>query len=345
MTQARSTTDISLVLTPMQVPEAVPNGAELAQGLTGRRPREIRAPSVPILVVYPGEASELVMQVHNQSREPLQLQYQVQGDFPAEWCQFRAEGAEARPGQTLEAVLSFNLPSDYLEQAYSVDQLPLRLDYRGRLTVLSLNPGTGGRTLEHRDFQLYLRPRSLYLDFLPDLYRELDFVGRFLKVFEQTFEPAVNSLDSLWAYLDPLTAPQALLPFLTHWVGWNFDAPLDPRRQRFLIRHALQIYRWRGTRRGLRFYLHMATGLPLDDHRPSESAKHIGIHESFSQGLILGEAHLGEDTSLGGGQPFHFAVHLRPDPQHTIETALVHQIIRQEKPAFCTYDLIIEPPP
>ena len=345
MTQARSTTDISLVLTPMQVPEAMPSGGELAQGLTGSRPREIRAPSLPSLVIYPGESSELVIQVQNQSRQTLQLQYQVQGDFPADWCQFRAEGSEVRPGQTLEAVLYFSLPADYLEQPYPAEQLPLRLDYRGRLTVLSLNPSTGGRTLDHRDFQVYLRPRSLYLDFLPDLYRDLDFVGRFLKVFEQTFEPAVNSLDSLWAYLDPLTAPQALLPFLTHWVGWNFDIPLEPRRQRFLIRHALQIYRWRGTRRGLRFYLHLATGLPLDDHLVSESAKHIGIHESFSQGLILGEACLGEDASLGGGQPFHFTIHLRPEPQHTIEAALVHQIIRQEKPAFCTYDLIIEPPP
>lgn len=345
MTQARSTTDISLVLTPMQVPDAVPNGSELAQGLAGSHPRDLRAPSLPNLVIYPGEPSELVIQVHNQSREPLQLQYQVQGDFPADWCQFRAEGSEARPGQTLEGVLYFTLPADYLEQAYTAEQLPLRLDYRGRLTVLSLNPASGGRTLEHRDFQVVVRPRSLYLDFLPDLYREIDFVGRFLQVFEQTFEPTVNALDSLWAYLDPLTAPQSLLPFLTHWVGWNFDAPLDPRRQRFLIRHALQIYRWRGTRRGLRFYLHLATGLPLDDHLSHESAKHIGIHETFSQGLILGEASLGENASLGGGQPFHFAIHLRPDPHHTIDTALVHQIITQEKPAFCTYDLIVEPPP
>jgi hypothetical protein len=152
-------TDISLVLTPMQVPETVPNGSELAPGLTGSRPRDIRAPSVPSLAVYPGEASELVMPVHNQSREPLQLQYQVQGDFPAEWCQFRAEGAEMRPGQPLEVMLYFNLPSDDLEQAYSVDQLPLRLDYRGCLTVLSLNPGTGGILLNIATFRFTCAPR------------------------------------------------------------------------------------------------------------------------------------------------------------------------------------------
>jgi len=61
----------------------------------------------------------------------------------------------------------------------------------------------------------------LYAKFLPAIYQELDFVGRFLKIFEQAFEPAVNSLDTLWAYLDPTTAPQGLLPFLAHWVGWT----------------------------------------------------------------------------------------------------------------------------
>jgi phage tail-like protein len=345
MTQARSLTAFSLVLTPMQVPEAVPGESELAQGLTGSPLPGAPRPTSPSLVLHPGEPSELMVQIRHQATDPLQLQYQVQGDFPAEWCQFRAEGVDLRPGQQIEGVLYFAIAPDYLEQPHPADQLPLRLDYRGRLTVVSTNLATGSRYLENRDFQLHLRPRSLYLDYLPDLYREIDFVGRFLKVFEQTFEPAVNTLDSLWAYLDPLTAPTAMVPFLAHWVGWACDLPLDPQRQRFLIRHALQIYRWRGTRRGLRFYLHLATGLPLDDHLEAESAKHIGIHETFSQGLVLGTTHLGEDATLGGGQPYHFNVCLRPPTHHPIDETLVHQIIIQEKPAFCTYNLLIEPPP
>lgn len=344
MTQARSTVAFSLVLTPMQVPEAVPSESELVQALTGSRTTGARGPTLPSLVLHPGEPSELMVQIRNQSAAALQLEYQVQGDFPPEWCQFRAEGADLRSGQQIEGVLYFAIAPDYLEQTCPVEALPLRLDYRGRLTVLSINPTTGSRYLENRDFQLYLRPRSLYLDFLPDFYREIDFIGRFLKVFEQTFEPAVNTLDSLWAYLDPLTAPSALLPFLAHWVGWDFDAPLHPQRQRFLIRHALEIYRWRGTRRGLRFYLHLATGLPIGDDIEAESAKPIGIHEAFSQGLVLGAAHLGEDASLGGGRPYHFTICLRPGPDHPIDEALVRHIVDQEKPAFCTYDLEIHRP-
>jgi phage tail-like protein len=344
MTQARSTTAFSLVLTPMQVPEAAPvsemtqaweqaSGSSIPMGI---------APTNLGLVLRPGEPSELMVQIRSQSPEPLQLQIQVEGDFPPEWCQIRTEGLELRPGQQMEGVLYFAIAPDYLEQPHSAEQLPLKLDFRGQLTVVSANPNTGTRHIETQRFHLYLRPRSLYLDFLPDLYRDVDFVGRFLKVFEQTFEPTVHTLDTLWAHLDPLTAPTALLPFLAHWVGWAFDAPIHPLRQRFLIRHAMQIYRWRGTRRGLRFYLHLATGLPLDEHLEAESAKHIGIQEPATQGFVLGAAHIAEDSTLGGGQPYHFTVTLRPDGDYPIDELMVRQIIEREKPAFCTYDLAID---
>ncbi len=341
MTATHAKAAFSLVLTPMQVPEAIVEDAELVRGLTGGVTSNT-SPSGPSLVLRPGETSEMMVQIRNQSGDPLQVHYQIQGDFPPEWCQFRTEGVDLRPGQQLEGGLYVAIAPNYLEQSLTADQLPLKLDYQGRITIVSTNQKSGQRYLESRDFQLHLRPHSDYLEFLPDLYREVDLVGRFLKIFEQTFEPAVNTLDTLWAYLDPLTAPHTLLPFLAHWVGWTFDSPLPVQRQRFLIRHALQIYRWRGTRRGLRFYLHLATGLPSDDHLPTETQKHIGIHEAFHQGLVLGTANLGQDAILGGGQPYHFTVHLRPERDQPIDESLVRQIIAQEKPAFCTYDLVID---
>jgi phage tail-like protein len=70
---------------------------------------------------------------------------------------------------------------------------------------------------------LHVRPDSRYLKFLPTVYREVDLIGRLLKVFEQSLDPAIQTLEMLWAYLDPLTAPEALLPFLAYWVGWPSD--------------------------------------------------------------------------------------------------------------------------
>jgi len=184
---------------------------------------------------------------------------------------------------------------------------------------------------------------TFYLDFLPNIYRESDFTSRFLAIFEQAFEPAVQTLDVLWAHLDPLTAPAAMLPFLAYWVGFPVDPRWTETKQRRLIRRAIEIYQWRGTKRGLRLYLHLYTDLPLDDDVPNEADKHISITELASSGFVLSTSDLGEGNMLGGGRPFHFIVRLRPiEPDQSIDEDLVRQIINREKPAFSTYDLFIE---
>ncbi len=343
MTQARSGQTYRLLLTPMQVPDAVPS-FELAVALADDT--FFQAPDLahPLsLLIRPGEPSELIVQVQNYGANPLQINLQVSGDFPSEWCRIGGiEGSELPPEHQLDAVLYFAIATDFFEQSYSGQQVPLKLDYQGQLTLTLRDGETGQPQRETRPFKLHIRPRSLYLNFLPDLYRDIDFVGRFLKLFEETFEPSVNTLETMWAHLDPLTAPTAFLPFLSHWVGWSFQAPISIERQRFLIRHAMQIYRWRGTRRGLRFFLHLATGLPLDEHLRDEASKHISITENFSQGFVLGVAHIGQDATLGGSRPFHFSICLRPEGDYPIDETLVRSIIEQEKPAFCSYDLQVE---
>ncbi|MBT9314530.1 phage tail protein [Leptothoe spongobia] len=301
------------------------------------------SPQATRLQLHPGELGELVVRIKHQGDTPLQLQFSVTGDVPRDWWQLRTEGSELPANHQMEAVLYFAIASDFFERPLSPQQLPLRLDYKGQLKVTAISPR--GDSEEHLSpFEVLVRPPSLYLDFLPDIYRRIDIVGRFLKIFETTFEPTVDILDHLWAYLDPLTAPRSMLPFLSHWVGWSFEAPLSLEQQRTLIRYAMEIYRWRGTRRGLRFYLHLASGLPLDDHLPDESQKSIGIHENFSPGHVLGQTVLGSSTILGGSRPCHFSVHLRAPDNYSLDEALIRTIIDQEKPAFSSYDLAIETP-
>ncbi|WP_390624670.1 phage tail protein [Anthocerotibacter panamensis] len=290
------------------------------------------------LVAYPGEPSEMVLHLYNQS--PTQtlhnLKIQVEGDFPAYWCRLGTEGRELLPQKQMDAVLYFQIPATFFEDD-ARSHAPLNADYTCRLTI-TYREGNDTQIICEQ-FPFHVRPRSLYLNYLPQLYREVDFIGRFLKVFEETFEPAVQIMDTLWAYLDPLTAPEAMLPFLAHWVAWPVEFHWPLVQQRRLIRHALEIYRWRGTRRGLRFYLHLYTGLPLDEDLP-EAAKHISIVEPTGQGFVLAQARLGEGALLGGGRPYHFIVHLRGASQ--VDEGLVRQILDQEKPAFCTYELYID---
>ena len=220
-----------------------------------------------------------------------------------------------------------------------------QLNFRGCLSVYtdqSLSQGAILYPIQESNFELNVRPRSTYTEFLPVVYQEVDYIHRFIKIFEQAFDPVVNSFSSMWAHLDPLTAPQALLPFLAHWVDWSIDSQLDLTHQRRLIRRAVEIYRCRGTRKGLRFYLHLYTGLPLDEQIDREEDKSISITEPFGQGCVLGLAHVGEDAIIGGGKAYHFDVRLRAQPDSPIDEQLVRRIINQEKPAFCSYSLRIE---
>ncbi|MEM8715157.1 MAG: phage tail protein [Cyanobacteria bacterium P01_A01_bin.3] len=353
MTQATLQPALGLNLTPMRVPEAVPVPASVqvptAMGADGRRTGKgivdvtsERIRSGTDLLVRPGEPSELVVHLTNSGDRPLEVEIHVEGDCPPQWYSLALESSQVQPRQRVALVVMFSVPSDFFEHQ---EPLPhggrLRLDYRAHLRVFANELGSGRQVQEFATVNVAVRPPSLYLDFLPNLYREVDAIGRLLAIFEQAFEPSVQALNTMWAHLDPLTAPEALLPFLAHWVGWSSDARWSIQQQRRLIRRAVEIYRWRGTRRGLRLYLHLYTGLPLED--ASGRPPTIDIQEQPPGGLSLGEGQLGFNAIIGGGRPFHFTVTLRPPEDMPLDESLMRTIIEQEKPAFCTYDLEIEP--
>ena len=376
MVSALSQQGISLQLTPMQLPEAVPQpGVALAE------PNELATAAIQenlrCLVLHPGEPARMSLQVQNWEAGSLRLILGIEGSFPVkwykivtpaaatttevknnsrnsrlrrspesylppvEWQEIGPEGIEVTAKGSWTGELVFSVPNNFFEDRHAITSGKterLNLDLHGSLSVYahrSIKRKPVLQLMEQADFNLYVRPHSNYVNFLPILYREVDFINRFIAIFEQAFEPVVNSFNSMWANLDPLTCPQALLPFLAHWVAWPVEPHWSLNHQRRLIRRAVEIYRWRGTRKGLRLYLHLYTGLP-------ETDQHISITAPFGQGMVLGNSRLGEDTVVGGGNPYHFVVRLRSDRNTKIDEQLVRQIIDSEKPAFCTYELIIE---
>lgn len=351
----------------MQLPEAVARSdlflGELEQTATAVQKKS--------LTVHPGEPTPVIVQIENWEVSPQQLIVRVKGNFPDDWCQLvpetpkqitntRNSGDQWYPIDSEEieipakgkwsGELLFCIPDNFFEDWQASEygnKKPLDIDFHGSVSVYTRNSDnreSAAALMAQVDFALCVRPQSSegYVDRLPHIYREQDFVNRFIVMLEQAFDPIVISFKSMWANLDPLTCPQALLPFLAHWVAWPLEADWNLKQQRRLIRHAVELYRWRGTRKGLRLYLHLYTGLPLDDDIPQEANKHISIIEPFSSGWVLGTSRLGVDTVLGGGKPYHFLVRLRCEGDRSIDEQLVRRIIESEKPAFCTYELIIE---
>lgn len=345
MTQTHDFPPLQIRLMPMELSDTVPQavGKNVARSPLAGLGAETGKISDCQILVHPGEPTEILLKLENPGNRRFRLNVQIEADFPTQWYRLGMEGYEIPPKSEIEAVLYFQIPSNFFERQEVLGAgESLRLDYRGRVYVYYEEIDTNRQLSEIADFNLYVRPRSLYLNFVPEFYREVDFIGRLLKIFEQAFEPSVETFDVLWSYLNPLTAPETLLPFVAYWVGWKMNPALPLERQRHLISKAIEIYRWRGTRKGLRLYLSMALDLPLDEELP-ENQKHITIQEIFGRGLIINETRIGEGAIVGGGKPYHFIVILRTERSHLIDENLVRQIIDKEKPAFCTYELYIEP--
>jgi phage tail-like protein len=371
MVSTLTTKGVSIRLTPMQISETPSSGGG------GLGEAEVTsADRWAAIDVHPGELCRVALEIKNEESQPQTLTLKLDGTFPLHWCHVKAEASSAMNSteivsdqdsdepslgteidlETVEVPakkswhtdLWFLVPQDFFEGQEALQENNknfLSPTFAGCLSVYanqSSRQGLRQTAIEQSDFVLNIQPRSDYTAFLPTVYQEVDFIHHFIKIFEQAFDPVVNSFNSMWANLDPLTAPQSLIPFLAHWVDWPIDSQLGLLQQRKLIRRAVEIYRWRGTRKGLRFYLHLYTGLPLDEELIQEEDKSISITEPFGQGCIFGVAHVGKDAVIGGGKPYHFRVRLRTNPDNPIDEQLVRRILDREKPVFCTYDLWIE---
>lgn len=102
---------------------------------------------------------------------------------------------------------------------------------------------------------------STYLDFLPAIFQDNDFLGRFLLIFQSIWEPLEKRQDHLAMFLDPRTAPAVFLPWLAGWLGVTVGPRMTEGRLRELLSEAVELYRWRGTRYGLTRMIEVCTGL------------------------------------------------------------------------------------
>lgn len=161
--------------------------------------------------------------------------------------------------------------------------------------------------------------RSSYLDYLPGIYRESPFLGRFLLIFESILGPIERTVDNISYYFDPELTPPECVAWLGSWLGLVLDERWPEERRRGLIGAAVELYQWRGTRRGLSEFVRLYSGIAPE------------IVE-----LSLSEA------SAAPNRAFRFTLRLRVPPGVELDRALLESIIDLEKPAFaaCTLELV-----
>lgn len=175
--------------------------------------------------------------------------------------------------------------------------------------------------------QTALSQRSSYLKYLPALYADSDFMGRFLMIFESILDPIEDVINNIAYYFDPDTTPDELLPWLASWVNIMLDDTWPVERRRTLVKSAVQLYQWRGTRRGMSEYLRVYAGVEPQ------------ITEEFGGFPLGSNAMLGFNTAIGTGTHNVFTVTLEVDDPDAINVHHLKAIIESEKPAHTAYRL------
>ncbi|MGH2347050.1 MAG: phage tail protein, partial [Chloroflexota bacterium] len=130
-------------------------------------------------------------------------------------------------------------------------------------------------------------------------------------------------------YTEPEMAPEEFLPWLAQWVALTLDFAWPVDRQRALIANSVEIYRWRGTRYGLKLHIQCYTG-----HEP--------IIQEYRSGFVLGcESGLGWTTQLLNSppNPLLFVVTVPIGNPRAVNAAILRQIVEDDKPAHTTYRL------
>jgi phage tail-like protein len=168
---------------------------------------------------------------------------------------------------------------------------------------------------------------------LPGLYREPEIdartgelrpsmAERLTGAFDELLAPVLSCLDNFDAYLDPALAPPDFLNWLASWVGVELDENWPLSRQREHVLRAAELYRRRGTARGIADAVAVFTGAD------AEVIDSGGIVWSTSP-----------QTELPGTDEARATVRLRVGDPGDVDRSRVEAIIASAKPAHVVAEL------
>jgi phage tail-like protein len=176
--------------------------------------------------------------------------------------------------------------------------------------------------------------RSSYLDYLPAVFYDDRFIGRFLLAFEAILSGVPHApegislpegfdsiLDRIHTYVSPTESPDEFLPWLAAWVALSLRDDWPEPVKRDFIQQIIPLYRQRGTKAGLKTMLQIYL-----QKQVATQTEYVEIYEFDAI-------------------PQYFQVQLRLDSQNLTEfrrkETVARAIIEQEKPAHTVYALQI----
>jgi phage tail-like protein len=210
--------------------------------------------------------------------------------------------------------------------------------YETRNTVLAQVPQRG-QMIYAGDHVALAISRDSYVRWLPALYQRSDLAGRnFVKellwVTQHLFGSIEEILNVGYTFYDPYEAPEHFLPWLASWTAMVLEEDWPIAKKRRLIKRAVELYRIRGTPRGLKLFISLFTG-----HEPD-----IRENEWPFRGWRIGiTSSMGIDTVVlpPVNLAHTFVVEMPTTYQDLSPEAVIriHEIVLMEKPAHAQYYL------
>ena len=198
-----------------------------------------------------------------------------------------------------------------------------------------------------------LYPRETYLDYLPVAYRRDEkaawFLERFLALFERVFTGVEDRFERFSRQLNPQAAPREIIDWLACLLDLAFDPSWPLERRRNLVARAMDLYKRRGTPRGLQTYVQIYTGVkPLVRERflerPIEPAFVGRPGGVLGTGLALqtpvATRPADEELYRAYAHRFSVLVYLLDECDAERVLSVVEHIVRTNKPAHTAHELI-----
>ena len=210
-------------------------------------------------------------------------------------------------------------------------------DVKGRYLwfILETAPQEGQR-LAIEKIKIFF-PAVSWLSYLPEIYASSDrdhFMERFLAIFQTMYESVNDAISDFPYVLDVDCAGKEYLEWLAGWLDLAESYMWTQEQLRRLLKHAVTLYRMRGTRYAVLAFVRLYTGDPY-----VYLVEHFQLlpYKDKPEGKLY--------ERLYGNDPYRFQVLVRGACVPTVrEYRTLMKMIREVKPAHMEAELVVLKP-
>lgn len=193
-----------------------------------------------------------------------------------------------------------------------------------------------GQYLEIEKIKI-LFPAQSWIAYLPEIYEGNDenrFFQRFLAVFQTMYESLNDAIKQMPYLLDVDCADKEFMDWLAKWLDIADSYMWTKEQMRSLLKHAVTLYRMRGTRQAVLAFVQLYT-----------NDVHVYLVENFQVTKQGNETDKKLLEQLYGNDPYKFQVIVREESVPSVrEYRTLTKIIREVKPAHMELELIVLKP-